>query len=304
MRDEPRLEAEALVAIDDQPRHRSRTDPTTRRTDPLDVRPRRRPPRRPSVGRCRRRRPCSPATANARSDPAVTLDRVVRDADPVRRDACHPDDERSAAALSPTNCRWRSTTRPSPPRPTRPRPSPTSTPCARPCCAPSRTTCELHWRRSRRWCRAFATRRWPGPHDQIAEALVTVDEETDRLNAARREPARRQPAADRHAGDRRAADPGCRRGRRRAAQRERADRTRPSSTFPATSPPVRCDGALLERSLANIIANAERFSPLDVPVRIEAAPIGDDVHIRIVDRGIGITAWRPRPGRPTVPATR
>ena len=60
--------------------------------------------------------------------------------------------------------------------------------------------------------------------------------------------------------------------------------------IPADLVPVVSDNALLERSLANIVTNAERFSPLDQPVRIEAASIGHDVHLRVVDRGIGIAA--------------
>ena len=60
--------------------------------------------------------------------------------------------------------------------------------------------------------------------------------------------------------------------------------------IPSDLAAVSCDTALLERSLANIITNAERFSPLDQPVRIEAASIGHDVHLRVVDRGTGIAA--------------
>ena len=43
-----------------------------------------------------------------------------------------------------------------------------------------------------------------------------------------------------------------------------------------------------ERSLANIVANALRFSPPGTPVVVEAAEIGRTIHIRVVDRGIGI----------------
>ena len=51
-----------------------------------------------------------------------------------------------------------------------------------------------------------------------------------------------------------------------------------------------CDSTLLERSLANVVSNALRFSPPGTPVRIEAAEVGHSVHLRIVDRGIGIKA--------------
>jgi two-component system sensor histidine kinase KdpD len=51
---------------------------------------------------------------------------------------------------------------------------------------------------------------------------------------------------------------------------------------------ARCDPTLLERSLANVIANADRYGPPDRPVRIDVAEIGDAVHVRIVDQGVGI----------------
>ena len=123
--------------------------------------------------------------------------------------------------------------------------------------------------------------------DQIAEALLTVDEETDRLNllvgnlldASRLQigtlAINVQPTevAEVVAAALYSAN----------IPNERVD-----IDIPADLATVQCDSALLERSLANILTNAERFSPLESPVRIEAAQIGNAVHIRIVDRGPGI----------------
>lgn len=58
-----------------------------------------------------------------------------------------------------------------------------------------------------------------------------------------------------------------------------------------TLPLVELDGALLERALANVVANALAVQPDGVPVRIEAAPVGaarEQVHLRVVDQGPGI----------------
>jgi two-component system, OmpR family, sensor histidine kinase KdpD len=59
-------------------------------------------------------------------------------------------------------------------------------------------------------------------------------------------------------------------------------------SLPDDLPLVQADAALLERSLANVLANALRHSPPDQPVRLEAGVVGADVHLRIVDRGPGI----------------
>jgi two-component system sensor histidine kinase KdpD len=56
---------------------------------------------------------------------------------------------------------------------------------------------------------------------------------------------------------------------------------------PETLPPVVADPALLERALANLLANAVSASP-DKPVRIEAGAIAGRVDTRIVDQGPGI----------------
>ena len=58
-----------------------------------------------------------------------------------------------------------------------------------------------------------------------------------------------------------------------------------------TLPDVVADAALLERALANLIANAGRVSPPDTPTRVTAGEVGGDQHhidIQIIDRGPGI----------------
>ena len=57
---------------------------------------------------------------------------------------------------------------------------------------------------------------------------------------------------------------------------------------PETLPRVLADPGLLERALANIVANAVGWAPPDSPVRIGAGEVGDGVDLRVVDRGPGI----------------
>ena len=57
---------------------------------------------------------------------------------------------------------------------------------------------------------------------------------------------------------------------------------------PETLPPVLVDPALLERALANVVANALAWSPEAVPVRVEAAEVAGRIHLRIIDRGPGV----------------
>ncbi len=57
---------------------------------------------------------------------------------------------------------------------------------------------------------------------------------------------------------------------------------------PEALPPALTDPALLERALANLIANARAWTPTGVPVRVEAGVGGPRLDIRIVDRGPGI----------------
>ena len=122
---------------------------------------------------------------------------------------------------------------------------------------------------------------------QLAEALVTVDEETDRLNRVvgnLLDASRLQIGAlavEIHpttVGDVVSA----------AVSSLNVDRAAVSIDIPAATPAVLGDPTLLERSLANVIGNAVRFSPAGTPVRVEAGTLGDQVHVRIVDRGPGV----------------
>jgi two-component system sensor histidine kinase KdpD len=53
-------------------------------------------------------------------------------------------------------------------------------------------------------------------------------------------------------------------------------------------PAVQADPVLLERALANLIANAIVWSPPTEPVRVSAVAVGSKVVLRIADRGPGI----------------
>ncbi|MET0627459.1 MAG: DUF4118 domain-containing protein, partial [Acidimicrobiia bacterium] len=53
-------------------------------------------------------------------------------------------------------------------------------------------------------------------------------------------------------------------------------------------PPLRADPALLERAVANLVANALHASPPGVPVRVVGGSVLDQVELRVVDRGRGI----------------
>jgi len=55
-------------------------------------------------------------------------------------------------------------------------------------------------------------------------------------------------------------------------------------------PGVMADAALVERVVANLLANALRHSPDDASVRIVADQVGNEVHLCIIDRGPGIPA--------------
>ena len=61
-------------------------------------------------------------------------------------------------------------------------------------------------------------------------------------------------------------------------------------TCPRAVPDVDADPGLLERVLANLVANALRFSAPDDPPRLSASVAGDTVEVRVVDRGPGIPA--------------
>jgi two-component system sensor histidine kinase KdpD len=66
------------------------------------------------------------------------------------------------------------------------------------------------------------------------------------------------------------------------------DPTRLHVSVPETLPAVYADPALLERALANVIANALAWSPPGAPVAVEAAEVAGRIHLRIIDRGPGV----------------
>ncbi|MGZ4741102.1 MAG: DUF4118 domain-containing protein, partial [Ilumatobacteraceae bacterium] len=123
--------------------------------------------------------------------------------------------------------------------------------------------------------------------DQLGEALATVDEETDRLNRLvgnLLDASRLQIGA-------------------LAVQTQSTvvvdvvDGALNSLDVPVDAvdvvvppdvPEIMSDPALLERSLANVIGNAVRHNPPGRRVRVEAAAVGDSVHLRVVDRGEGV----------------
>jgi two-component system sensor histidine kinase KdpD len=60
--------------------------------------------------------------------------------------------------------------------------------------------------------------------------------------------------------------------------------------IPESLPELIADPALLERVIANLTANAIRFSPVDVPPLLSASAHSRWVELRIIDRGPGIAA--------------
>lgn len=121
---------------------------------------------------------------------------------------------------------------------------------------------------------------------QVTEALVTVDEETDRLNRLvgnLLDASRLQIGAvaveivDVDVAD---------------VVAQALDSLGPAAAnvvvdVPPEVPLVRGDSALLERSVANCVSNAIRHGGSS-PVRITAGSVGDRVHVCIIDRGPGI----------------
>jgi two-component system sensor histidine kinase KdpD len=61
-----------------------------------------------------------------------------------------------------------------------------------------------------------------------------------------------------------------------------------SVDFPADLPDSIADAGLLERVVANLLQNALRYSPHDVPVRVTASAHDSRVELRVIDRGPGI----------------
>jgi two-component system sensor histidine kinase KdpD len=60
--------------------------------------------------------------------------------------------------------------------------------------------------------------------------------------------------------------------------------------MPDDLPEVYADPTLLERALANLLANALRYSPPDKPPIITASEHGGQVETRIIDHGPGVPA--------------
>ncbi|MFG2554694.1 DUF4118 domain-containing protein [Streptomyces sp. NPDC048581] len=58
--------------------------------------------------------------------------------------------------------------------------------------------------------------------------------------------------------------------------------------IPETLPMVAVDPGLLERSVANLVENAVKYSPDDSTVLVSASAIADRVEVRVVDRGPGV----------------
>ena len=69
-----------------------------------------------------------------------------------------------------------------------------------------------------------------------------------------------------------------------------ADGVAVTVNVPASLPEVRADAGLLERVVANLVQNALRFAPPDVPVEVRADVAGDGIELRVIDRGPGIPA--------------
>ena len=62
--------------------------------------------------------------------------------------------------------------------------------------------------------------------------------------------------------------------------------------LPDDLPPVQADPGLLERVLANLVANAERHGTADGRFSIAAERVGDRVEVRVIDHGQGVPAER------------
>ncbi|WP_371535005.1 DUF4118 domain-containing protein [Streptomyces sp. NBC_01023] len=58
--------------------------------------------------------------------------------------------------------------------------------------------------------------------------------------------------------------------------------------IPESLPMVAVDPGLLERAVANVVENAVKYNPGDVPVTVAASALGDRVELRVADRGPGV----------------
>lgn len=122
--------------------------------------------------------------------------------------------------------------------------------------------------------------------EQVHDALVTVDEETDRLNRLvgdLLDASRLQISA--LAVNYQTVDVAESIGVILAGIGPAADRV--EVEVPSVLPPAYGDSALLERSLDNVVTNALRHGgPLSV--RITVGVVGHEVHVCVIDRGPGI----------------
>ncbi|MFF9897609.1 ATP-binding protein [Streptomyces longispororuber] len=57
---------------------------------------------------------------------------------------------------------------------------------------------------------------------------------------------------------------------------------------PENLPMVAVDKGLLERAVANVVENAVKYAPERTPVLVSASALGDQVQVRVVDRGPGV----------------
>ncbi len=58
--------------------------------------------------------------------------------------------------------------------------------------------------------------------------------------------------------------------------------------MPDSLPRVCADPALLERAIANVVDNALSWSPPETAVRIAGGVVGNQLVLRVIDRGTGI----------------
>ncbi|MCC9306146.1 DUF4118 domain-containing protein [Kitasatospora sp. RB6PN24] len=63
--------------------------------------------------------------------------------------------------------------------------------------------------------------------------------------------------------------------------------------LPDDLPKVEADPGLLERALANVVANARTWSPPGAEVKIDAGAVAGRIDVRVIDRGPGIAATDP-----------
>jgi two-component system, OmpR family, sensor histidine kinase KdpD len=123
--------------------------------------------------------------------------------------------------------------------------------------------------------------------DQAAEFLATIEEETDRLaNLVGNllDMSRIQTGSLRLAQGKVGLDEVVPKALESLPDHGRSVQV----DVPETLPRIDVDAALLERALANLVANATTWSPHDLPVRVMGSVDRDRVELRVVDRGPGI----------------